>query len=389
MSRLLLLLPSMPTTLDSGARIRNLGLLRLLATDHEVDVLVFGDDPSALAGVVHMVKAIAPPPARSASGRLADLARSNLPDMALRLWSREFAAEVQRAIQQTDYDAVQAEGIEMAGYLGLVPPEQRVYDAHNAEFLLQRRLASLAPSLAGRLYSRLQWRRLERFERQVVATSRMTLGVSEHDANQLLALAGADADVRVIRNGIDVPSFPYLEPTADQPPNVLFVGKLDFRPNAEAVRWFVSDVLQCLDGVRLFAVGAAPPDWLVNVGQRDDRVAVTGHVADERPYLRRCMALVLPITTGGGSRLKALIAMASGLPIVSTRVGMEGLDAEPGRHFLAADTADEFAACIRRLAEDLELRRGLARQARALVETRYDWSAIRGDLRAAYAWLET
>src|SRR5262252_4065804 len=128
MSRLLLLLPSMPTTLDSGARIRNLGLLTLLASDHQVDVLVFGDDSSPLKDLVHTVTAIAPPPARSAPERVADLARSGLPDMALRLWSPELAAEVQRAIQRTDYDAVQAEGIEMAGYLGLVPPEQRVYD---------------------------------------------------------------------------------------------------------------------------------------------------------------------------------------------------------------------------------------------------------------------
>ena len=388
MSRLLFLLPSLPTTLDSGARIRNLGLLTLLAADHQVDVLLFGEDSSALDGMVHTARAIAPPPGRSLLRRVTDLSRFNLPDMALRLWSPDFAAEVQRCIGQADYDAVQAEGLEMAGYLGLVPPgTQRVYDAHNAEFLLQRRLASLAPSFAGRLYSRLQWRRLERFERQVVATSRMTLAVSEHDANQLLALAGGDADVRTIRNGIDVASFSYTEPTDDQPPNVLFVGKLDFRPNAEAMRWFVDDVLPCLNGVRLFAVGAAPPAWLVQAGQHDDRVAVTDYVADERPYLRRCMALVLPITTGGGSRLKALIAMASGLPIVSTRVGMEGLDAEPGSHFLSADTADEFAACIRRLVNDVELRRALARRARALVETRYDWSAIRDDVRAAYAWL--
>ncbi len=388
MSRLLVLLPSMPTTLDSGARIRNHGLLRLLAVDHQVDVLAFGENRTSLEGTVHAVKTVEVPPDRSPLSRIGDLARSPLPDMALRLWSPDFAAEVQRAVWRTDYDAVQAEGIEMAGYLGLVPPEQRVYDAHNAEFLLQRRLASLAPSLAGRLYSRVQWRRLERFERRVVAASRMSVGVSEHDANQLLALAGAEANVRVIRNGIDVASFPFVEPAADQPPNVLFVGKLDFRPNAEALRWFVDHVMRCLREVRLFAVGAAPPAWLVQAGQHDDRIAVTGYVADERLYLRRCMALVLPVATGGGSRLKALIAMASGLPIISTRVGMEGLDAEPGAHFLVADTAADFADGITRLSADVGLRRELAQRARRLVETRYDWAAIQGEVRAAYTWLD-
>jgi glycosyltransferase involved in cell wall biosynthesis len=167
------------------------------------------------------------------------------------------------------------------------------------------------------------------------------------------------------------------------------VGKLDFRPNAAAVRWFVEDVLPHVDGVRLFAVGDAPPTWLIRAGQHDDRIAVTGYVADERPYWRRSMALVLPVTTGGGSRLKALIAMASGLPIVSTRFGMEGLDAEPGRHFLSAESAADFAACVARLRDDAQLRQRLARAGRALVEACYDWSAIRADMRAAYAWLDS
>ena len=85
----------------------------------------------------------------------------------------------------------------------------------------------------------------------------------------------------------------------------MFLGKLDFRPNADAMRWFVNDVFESLGrevpGSQLFAVGAAPPDWLIRVGQHDQRVAVTGYVPDERPYLDRCAALVLPLRVGGGS----------------------------------------------------------------------------------------
>jgi glycosyltransferase involved in cell wall biosynthesis len=111
---------------------------------------------------------------------------------------------------------------------------------------------------------------------------------------------------------------------------------------------------------------------------------VTGSVSDERPYLARCAALILPLRTGGGSRLKALVAMASGLPIVSTRLGMEGLDAEPGVHFVLADSAAEWVRCLERLLGDPDLRLQLARNGRALVEQRYDWSAIQADLQAAY-----
>src|SRR5205823_3834765 len=106
------------------------------------------------------------------------LTNSTLPDMAVRLWSPEFAGTVRAFVADGGYTAVQAEGIEMARYLGGVDPQRRIYDAHNAEFLFQRRLADASAPLAKRLYSRLQWRRLERFERHVVRTSRMTIAVS-------------------------------------------------------------------------------------------------------------------------------------------------------------------------------------------------------------------
>lgn len=363
-----MLLPSPPLPADAGARMRNAGLLDVLAMDHQVDTLV----PE--------------PRARSVARRLADIARADVPDMAQRLWSAEFAQTVLRQTRAGRYAAVQAEGIEMARYLEAVPQEGRIYDAHNAEFLLQRRLAHTASAI-GRLYSRLQWRRLERFEREVVRQSRMTLAVSEHDGNQLSALAGPRANVRVIPNAINLAAYPFQARGESATFGLLFVGKLDFRPNASGLAWFVRDVLPRLDDVRLFAVGAAPPPWLVAAGQHDDHIAVTGYVADERPYFARCSALVLPVQTGGGSRFKALVAMASGLPIVSTRLGMEGLEAEPETHYLPADSPDEWVAALGRLIADGALRDRLACNGRALVEQRYTWSALRDRIREAYAWL--
>ena len=389
MSRLLLLLPSVPIPLDAGARIRNHGLLKLLGAEHELDAIAFGPSESRadLAGLTRRAIVVPRPPARSAMRRAIDMATSERPDMALRLWSPAFEEAVRGFLKDGAYAAVQAEGLEMAGYLNAAPPRLRLYDAHNAEFLLQRRVATTAPSVAAGLYSRVQWRRLARYEGHVVRQSRMTLAVSHHDANQLLALAGTEANVQVVPNGIDAASYPFSPPPEDAAPNLLFLGKLDFRPNADAVRWFIGEPLRSLKDVRLFAVGGAPPRWLIDAGQHDDRIVVTGYVPDERPYLQRCTALVLPMRAGGGSRLKALVAMASGLPIVSTRHGMEGLDAADGTHYLRAESAADWVTRITQLLSDAALRLRLAHNARALVEHRYDWSAIRGDLRAAYARL--
>jgi len=388
------LLPAVPVPLDTGARIRNHGLLRLLAAEYEVDAIAFGPSAAepALARLVHRAAVVPSPPRRAAMRRALDVARSDLPDMAWRLWSPALLDTLRCWLEGERYGVVQAEGIEMARYLYAVPPAQRIYDAHNAEFLLQRRFSKTASSAYLRLYSRLQWRRLERFERRVVQDSRLTLAVSQHDANQLSALAGPGGTVQVLPNGIDVAAYPFTPPRPEQAGNLLFLGKLDFRPNAESAEWLVRAVLRPLfesvPEARLFAVGANPPRWLVAAGQHDARIAVTGYVADERPYLARCAALVLPMLTGGGTRLKALIALASGLPIVSTRLGMEGLDAEPGEDYVLAEAAPEWVRALQRLIGDPALRARLARNGRALVERRYDWSALRDQARAAYAGLE-
>jgi glycosyltransferase involved in cell wall biosynthesis len=377
-----MLLPSVPWPADAGAKMRNAGFLHVLRETHEVDVLAFGASSDQRPDE----QVVSPPPVRSIGRRVVHLCRSDLPDMALRLWSPAFAQALACRLERTRYDAVQAEGIEMARYLRLVAPERRVYDAHNAEFLLQQRLATSTVGAAA-LYSRLQWRRLERFERTVVRNSRLTVAVSAHDANQLLALAGGAANVQVVPNAIDIERYPFRPPAAGAARNLLFLGKFDFRPNAEALAWFIREVLPGGDASRLFAVGGAPPKWLVRSGQRDQRIAVTGYVPDERPYLARCAALVLPVWTGGGSRLKALVAMAVGLPVISTRLGMEGIEAEAGTHFLQAETAAEWIESVRRILSDAELRRRLACEARALVEQRYDWSAMREYVRTAYGWL--
>ncbi len=393
MRRLLFLLPAVPDPPDAGARIRNLGLMRLAAEAWAVDAIAFGqaEEGRRLARLAERAE-VAPPPARGTWQRARTLALTRLPDMAERLWSPEMASLVRCWVGSGQYAAVQAEGLEMARYLSLVSAERRIYDAHNAEFLLQRRASQAADSAFARVHSRLQWRRLERFERAVVRNSRLSLAVSEHDANQLRVLAGR-ARVSVVPNGIDIASYPYRPPPCDVQPNLLFLGKLDYRPNAEALRWFVRQVLpgilEALPTARLFAVGANPPRWLVRAGQHDARIAVTGHVADERPYLARCALLVLPLRITAGSRLKALVALASGLPVVSTALGMEGLDAEADADFVLAESADEWVRAIQRLLSSASLRQTLAEHGRRLVERRYDWAALRPALRAAYDCLSS
>ena len=103
------------------------------------------------------------------------------------------------------------------------------------------------------------------------------------------------------------------------------------------------------------------------------------------PYLVRTRVMAVPLRIGGGSRLKILEALASGLPVVSTRVGAEGLELVPGQHYIAADgpesIARELAACIR----DPEPALSMAARARSFVLERYDWNSLANKLEKVWA----
>ena len=176
MKRVLFLLPSAPEPADSGARLRNRCLLRLAAERYTRRDARLRTARAASGRDSQRVQQLRT--ASAGCGRSATRPRS-------------FAAKVRCAFASGDHLAVQAEGIEMAQYLGLIPPERRIYDAHNAEFLLQRRASETATSLVGRASTLgSSGGGSNASNATSCAPAGCTLAVSEHDANQLMALVG-------------------------------------------------------------------------------------------------------------------------------------------------------------------------------------------------------
>jgi glycosyltransferase involved in cell wall biosynthesis len=170
---------------------------------------------------------------------------------------------------------------------------------------------------------------------------------------------------------------------------VLFVGFFRHEPNVEAVLFFAREVLPLLRtsgrDVRFRVVGAYPPGSLLELAAADPSIEVTGMVEDIAAHYRRATVFVAPILRGSGTRLKILEAMASGCPVVSTRIGAEGLGATQ-KEIVLADAPGEMAQAIAQLLSDSRARRELAQSARAFVEQRFDWPIIARRLLAAYGF---
>ena len=114
---------------------------------------------------------------------------------------------------------------------------------------------------------------------------------------------------------------------------------------------------------------------------------LTGYVPDIRPVMKEATCALVPLRTGGGTRVKILTAWAMGLPVVTTSVGCEGLEFRDGVHGFIRDDAAGFAQAAADLLQRPALARDLGRQARDHVVSRYSWPALLGGLRDAYTGL--
>ena len=403
--RILLLTPQLPYPPRQGTALRNWGILSNLARNHEVWLLSFvepGAEVQTLApeltSACHKI-ATFPVPRRSTVKRLGRLVTSALPDMAWRLWSPEMAHCMREWVTRNHFDIVQVEGIELARYALSMPIDTRrtkiVFDDHNCEYLLQRRACEtdlLQPKRwHAAAYSLVQWQRLRFFERRAARGAQATLCVSPQDAT---ALAELDASIRahVIFNGIDVASYTDVDavtPTQDAGEALVFTGKMDFRPNVDAMLWFAHDVLplikRCKPSARLYIVGQQPSPRL-NVLRADPNITITGEVSmrDLRRYIAAADVYIAPLRVGGGTRFKLLEAMAMRRAIVSTTLGCEGFDVTSGRELLIGDTPQAFAQAVIDLLNDDTLRLTLGRRAHAFVSATYDWGVIVPQLERVY-----
>lgn len=391
--RVLFLTPYLPYPPRGGGEQRMYHMLRHVAARHEVHLLSFGAPDATIEPLREFadVQMVAPPTHHIAR-RLRTLLFSATPDMALRGRDTQFNELVHHTLHQHAFDVVQCESIEMAQYgmleRGSGTATKRplwCYDAFNAEYQIQRRafftdLRRIRTwPVAG--YSLIQWRKLLRYERRLAQLFDLVLAVSEADRTVLRKLSRLP--VELVPNGVDTKHFRHRNGEQSQQPSkpsLLFTGTLDFRPNIDALQWFVEMVWGRLHSRRpdlsFRIVGQRPSDQVRRLGQIPG-IEVIGPVDDVRPWFEQATAYVLPMRVGGGVRLKLMETWAMGTPCVTTHMGAEGVAGfEPGIHALVADTPEVFLQHVERMLDNPKLRRSLARAGRELVEERYDWQPI-------------
>jgi glycosyltransferase involved in cell wall biosynthesis/peptidoglycan/xylan/chitin deacetylase (PgdA/CDA1 family) len=352
-----------PLPPNSGGRARTLNLARQLARGFDVELAALGAAETT-NGEAFPIRHL---PHHTSRGRA--LATS---------WRRPYLAallsspDLGEFVSSGGWDTVQAETpwTVLAAARAGVPV---VLDAYDVETDVLRSLVKSESSRVHRTRWRWEARKTERYERAALRWVDGVCAASEHDA-EMFRRWGAARCV-VVPNGVDTAAVPFHLPPPE--PRVLYVGYFPYRPNTEAARELVREIFP-----RVRANVPSASVYLVGRGSerlgRLERsgVSVVGEVEDLVAELHRARVLVLPLRAGSGTRLKVVEAMAAGLPIVSTRFGVAGLEVRDGEHVLLGESAEELAAQAVRVLRDDELAFQLSRAGRALVERRYDWSIL-------------
>lgn len=387
MTSALLIAPETPYPMRGGGAIRTASLLHYLAQRHTVDLLVFRQPgapnpadalPPAL---VHRLSVIdLPENGRGAAARAirnsARLAR-RVPPLVDRFSG--FEEQIADAIRGRRYEVGIIEHSWGAAYLETIAPacEVTVLDLHNIESLLHARCAASEPAAASFAHRVFEQASRE-FERRWLPRFSHVLAASESDAAAALGLA-PEARVSVYPNAIPARALPQ-EPRERA---VAFSGNMEYHPNRAAVRFFHREIWPGLRSRhpdltwRLIGKNA---EAVRPVASGDVSVEFTGEVEDAVVELARVEAAVVPLLAGSGTRLKILEAWCAGTPVVSTRIGAEGLGARDQEHLLLADGADAFAGAVSRLLACNELRQEIASAGRLLLEKEFTWEKAWGRL---------
>lgn len=392
MTRVLLLTPQLPYPPHQGTSLRNFHMLKALTQVADITLLsmIESENTADLAPLEPYCRVLPPVPVpeRSQGTRIRQLISSPLPDMGLRLRSEAFASALDEALRSGDYAAVQIEGIELASYIPQIrsasPSARIVLDCHNAETELQRRARTVDRHNPSRwlaaIYSTIQTGRLARFESWTLGASDAILAVSEIDRAQLLKLlpAGA-ADITVVPNTIDVVEYGQGKVSSEGISyDLVFTGKMDYRPNVDGVLWFAEKVWPALQDARpdiTWAIVGQKPHARLDILRGKEGITITGLVPHIQPYLAEALIYIVPLRIGSGTRLKILEAMATGLPIISTRIGAEGFDVRDQQEMVLADSPEAWVESVLRLLDDQKRRAEMGAAAHEFA-LRYDWRTI-------------
>ena len=323
-------------------------------------------------------------PARiNAFKALLNLIFSAKPYNAARFISNNFSTALERLLEEKKFDVIQLEGLYVCPYIPVIREKSKaliVYRAHNIEFEIWERTANLSKGLV-KLYLKNLSKRIKRFETGLLNSYDVLVPITSRD-EQILNKLGNVRPTHVSQTGID--SSALIADTKNlEYPSLFHIGSLEWPPNQEALLWFAENCWQSIHkkypALKFYVAGRNAPDWLKRKLNLPN-VVFAGEVEDAYEFMNSKAIMVVPLFSGSGMRIKIIEGMALGKSIVSTPIGVEGIDVEHGKHLLIASGPAEFIEAVSVLVDDKIKFETIGRNAVEFIHKNFDNLAAAGKL---------
>lgn len=405
MAKILTVIPYAFYPPTNGGSLRCFYLLREISRNHEVYVLTVQPDEDFTEGRypafpenVRIISTYGDIGYRSVLNTIAGKAADAVNYRLLRksLWGNTNSYFLQaypsllKGLKALKPDLVIYENLEAVGFFSSIvrrqlPTAMQVYDAHNIDSELWKKLAAAEDNTLFKTYA----------ANALLAETHLYKRVdafcccSESDREKLFALNQGRLPGFTIPNGVDTDAKTFdKNPLKHRQQEILFCGSLDYYPNEEGLIWFYEHVFplikKTIPEVVLTLVGASAKKEKHQKLLDDPSVHFEGRVADLHPFYYRAGPCIAPLLSGSGTRLKILEAMSFGNPIVSTSIGAEGLNMISEKHLLIADEPSTFASRVIDLLQDHDLFEKIRFNASELAISDYAWGKIGTDLNEVF-----
>lgn len=377
--RILFLSQRVPYPPNRGDKITTWRLVERMKRKHDVRCVAFAHDDADVLAAQELTRLGAP----TTAIRI-DLRRSKLRSLPLLFTSKPLtlgaygSSELQRVVDELapSCQVGYAYSSSMGAFLEPHARLRRVMHFAELDSDKWRQYAERSKWPMSWVYAR-EHRTLLEFERRIAASFDENVLCTPLE-QQVFQREIPGPGSLVLRNGVDLAHY-QPRPERAEPGHLVFVGVMDYLPNIDGCVWFVNEILPRLRerhaNARLTIVGSRPTDEVKALASAPG-VTVTGFVDDPREFLARAAVSVAPLRIARGIQNKVLEALAMGLPVVGTTSATQGVEGEPGRDFLLANTVDEQVRALCDLLEHPERALALGRRGREFVEQSYDWERV-------------
>lgn len=286
------------------------------------------------------------------------------------------------------FDIIQLETLYLAPYIPIIKKYSNapiVMRAHNIEHEIWERVAENSRFLPLKFYLKYLTNKLKRYEINRLQDYDFLVAITKRDL-ELYRKLGYKKTATVTPVGVEQKKYqPDYQSFANEP-SISFIGSLDWIPNQEGLNWFLEQVWDKVHAkhpkIKLHIAGRHAPKSLLELKKAN--VIIHGEVKDAKDFINQHSIMIVPLQSGSGIRVKILEGMALGKVVITTSVGLEGIDAQNGKEIMVADSAAAFASCISTCLEHQNKLKQVGERARNLIEKEFDSLKIAKELILAY-----